>query len=70
MATPICAGICALIIQQNRYLRPDLVKTVLLRNAVDWGAPAYIQGKGYLDAGRLIATPAAKEDVKEDVKEA
>lgn len=50
MATPICAGVVALILQQNPQLTPDQVKDYLLSKAEDRGYSPYIQGKGYLSS--------------------
>ncbi|MED2970768.1 S8 family peptidase [Fictibacillus sp. B-59209] len=54
MATPICAGVAALVLQQNPELTPDEVKEKLLNSAEDWGLPRNTQGKGYLDVSKLI----------------
>ncbi|MDN4071689.1 S8 family peptidase [Fictibacillus terranigra] len=54
MATPICAGAAALVLQQNPDLSPDEVKEKLLDSAEDWGFPGNTQGKGYLDVSKLI----------------
>ncbi len=54
MATPICAGVAALVLQQNPELTPDEVKEKLLNSAEDWGLPGNTQGKGYLDVSKLI----------------
>lgn len=54
MATPICAGVAALVLQAYPEYTPDQVKQQLLQGAVDRGLPAYVQGAGYLDAQRVI----------------
>ncbi|WP_431522115.1 S8 family peptidase [Guptibacillus hwajinpoensis] len=54
MATPICAGVAALVLQQNTNLTPDQVKEKLLNSAEDWGLPPNTQGKGYLDAEKGV----------------
>jgi len=50
MATPICAGVAAIILQDNPEYSPDEVKQQLLKAAVDRELPPYTQGAGYLDA--------------------
>ncbi|WP_174615807.1 S8 family peptidase [Virgibacillus ihumii] len=54
MATPICAGVAALILQNNPGFSPDQVKQNLLQGSVDKGLPAYAQGAGYLDAEQAV----------------
>ncbi|GGK25461.1 hypothetical protein GCM10010965_17740 [Caldalkalibacillus thermarum] len=54
MATPICAGVAALILEQHPGLRPDEVKRRLLETAQDWGLLPQVQGKGYVDAEQAI----------------
>ncbi|WP_343811570.1 S8 family peptidase [Virgibacillus siamensis] len=54
MATPICAGVAALILQTNPSFSPDQVKQSLLQGSVDKGLPAYAQGAGYLDAEQAV----------------
>lgn len=54
MATPMCAGVVALMLEQNRDLTPDEVKQRLLDACEDWGLPANTQGRGYLNASRAI----------------
>lgn len=60
MATPICAGMVALILEKHSKLGPDDVKERLLRAAEDWNLPADTQGKGYGDAEKAV-TIAGKE---------
>ncbi|WP_085992996.1 S8 family serine peptidase [Oceanobacillus senegalensis] len=50
MATPICAGVCAQLLELNKNLTPDEVKRQLLENAENLGLDPHIQGKGSLDA--------------------
>lgn len=57
MATPICAGIVALILEAHPELTPDQVKQRLLAAAEDWQLPAYTQGKGYGDAEKAVRMP-------------
>lgn len=53
MATPICAGVVALIIEHNRNLTPIQVKKQLLKGADPWGEVT-TYGKGYVNAERSI----------------
>lgn len=55
MATPICAGVAALVLQKYKGLSPDEVKQKLLDGAEDWGLPPNVQGKGYLNAQKAGA---------------
>ncbi|WP_077324425.1 S8 family peptidase [Virgibacillus siamensis] len=54
MATPICAGVVALVLQNNSGFSPDQVKQNLLNSAVDQGLPPYAQGAGYIDAEQAV----------------
>ncbi|TCP28879.1 serine protease AprX [Scopulibacillus darangshiensis] len=54
MATPICAGATALIIQNNPDLSPDQIKEQLLSGAEDLGLPPNTQGKGYLNIEKAL----------------
>ncbi|WP_163527413.1 S8 family peptidase [Halobacillus ihumii] len=54
MATPICAGIVALILQAHAEETPDQVKQRLLDTAIDRGLPEYVQGAGYVDAEKAV----------------
>lgn len=54
MATPIVAGVVALIIEKNPSLTPDQVKDRLLSGAEDRGYPPNVQGKGYIDASKSV----------------
>ncbi|UJL45644.1 S8 family peptidase [Virgibacillus sp. NKC19-16] len=54
MATPICAGIAALVLQANPEYTPDQVKQELLQSATDRGLPPYAQGAGYVDAKEAV----------------
>lgn len=60
MATPICAGIAALILQSHPTLTPDQVKQRLLETAENWDLPPYDQGKGYCDAEKAVDMPPKK----------
>lgn len=57
MATPICAGMVALILETHPELSPDQVKERLLKAAEDWRLPADTQGKGYGDAEKAVTMP-------------
>jgi len=54
MATPICAGIVALILQSRPDLSPDEVKGRLLEAAENWNLSQYEQGQGYCDAEKAV----------------
>ena len=56
MATPICAGVVALILQANPELSPDQVKERLMATARSLPSePENVQGKGLIDAEAAIA---------------
>lgn len=50
MATPLVAGVCALLLQALPSLTPAEVKARLMNNAVDLGEAANTQGSGRIDA--------------------
>ncbi|WP_025680028.1 S8 family peptidase [Paenibacillus massiliensis] len=52
MATPICAGAIALLLERFRGATPDEIKRRLLEGCEDRKLPEYIQGRGYLDVRR------------------
>ncbi|WP_249670160.1 S8 family peptidase [Bacillus altitudinis] len=55
MATPICAGICALLLEHSPDLTPDEVKTLLKENTSKWsGEDPMIYGAGAIDAEKAI----------------
>ncbi|WP_077623723.1 S8 family peptidase [Sediminibacillus massiliensis] len=55
MATPICAGVVALMKQHNPELQPDDMKDLLLSGADLWeGKDRNIYGAGYINAERSI----------------
>ncbi|WP_164219720.1 S8 family peptidase [Virgibacillus sp. YIM 98842] len=54
MATPICAGVAAQLLQSNPELTPDEVKQQLMEACEDIGQPSNVQGSGYLNAANLI----------------
>jgi serine protease AprX len=52
MATPHCAGVCALLLQADPDMSPDAVKARLMATAIDLGSDPNAQGKGRVDAWR------------------
>lgn len=54
MATPLVAGICALLLQKEPQLAPDELKARLMATAIDLGEHPYVQGQGRIDALRAI----------------
>ncbi|MGM7719927.1 S8 family peptidase [Metabacillus sp. Hm71] len=54
MATPICAGVAAQLLQKEPTLTPDQVKQRLIGACEDLGQPPNIQGHGYLNAAKLL----------------
>ncbi|MCA1029598.1 S8 family peptidase [Bacillus timonensis] len=55
MATPICAGVVALVLEANPSLSPDEVKRRLIDGADIWRKrDPNIYGKGYINADRSI----------------
>ncbi len=55
MATPICAGVVALMLQNNPSLQPTDVKQLLINGADVWkGRDPNIYGSGYINAERSI----------------
>ncbi|MCM3733180.1 S8 family peptidase [Fictibacillus nanhaiensis] len=55
MATPICAGIVALILQQNPNLTPQEVKSLLMNGADLWrDRDPNVYGAGYINAENSI----------------
>lgn len=55
MATPICAGIAALVLQQTPGAAPDEVKRLLMEGADLWkDRDANIYGAGYINAENSI----------------
>lgn len=53
MATPICAGVVAQLLQIEPDLPPTYVKSRLLDACEHMGQPDYVQGRGYLNAANL-----------------
>jgi serine protease AprX len=58
MATPICAGVAAQLLQDELDLTPDDVKKRLISASEDIGYPPYVQGNGYLNASKTVDSPA------------
>ncbi|MFC0273229.1 S8 family peptidase [Metabacillus herbersteinensis] len=54
MATPICAGVAAQLLQKDPSLTPDQVKQQLISACEDLGQLPNVQGNGYLNAANLI----------------
>ncbi|CAM4172483.1 S8 family peptidase [Paenibacillus alkaliterrae] len=54
MATPICAGVAALILEKHKDFTPDQVKQMLLNGCENRGLPEVVQGHGYLDAEKAL----------------
>lgn len=50
MATPVCAGVVALLLQHDRSLTPDMVKSRLMKSARTLNLDPNIQGSGVVDA--------------------
>ncbi|WP_254788798.1 S8 family serine peptidase [Virgibacillus salinus] len=54
MATPICAGVVAQLLQIEPNLSPDQVKEQLNNACKDLGQSPNLQGHGYLNAANMI----------------
>jgi len=55
MATPICAGVIAQMLQVNPNLKPDQVKNILMSTARKLpNVDQNVQGEGVIDAGKAI----------------
>lgn len=54
MATPICAGVVAQMLQNNPKQSPDDVKLKLIQACDDMGQDENTQGNGYLNAASLM----------------
>ncbi len=61
MATPIAAGICALLLQREPQLKPAQIKQRLMSTALDIGAGPQAQGSGRVDAWRVLHPEALPE---------
>ncbi len=60
MATPICAGVVAQLLQSASDFTPDQVKEQLMNACEDLGQSPNVQGAGYLNAAILIRDEATK----------
>lgn len=54
MATPIVAGVAALLLTKNPNLTPDEVKQCLMQTATSLHQPDNVQGKGLIDAHKAL----------------
>ena len=54
MATPICAGVVAQMLQRNPNQSPDNIKLQLINACEDMGQDSNSQGNGYLNAEKLF----------------
>ena len=52
MATPLAAGLCALLLEAEPHLTPEQVKKRLTSTAINLGDSSYAQGSGRADAWR------------------
>lgn len=60
MATPICAGVVALMLQANPTLTPDEIKQYLKKTSVDMGHNSFLQGNGLIDAQQAVQAVTKK----------
>ena len=63
MASPMVAGVAALILSYNKNLTPSQVKSAIVNHAVDLGLPVTHQGSGRIDAIRAIEGMTLSEPV-------
>ncbi|HWQ77923.1 MAG TPA: S8 family peptidase [Anaerovoracaceae bacterium] len=69
MATPVCAGIVALMLEADVKLKPDEVKKILMDTAKPLpGLSEYVQGSGLVNAKASVIKVLAKDE-KEEKKE-
>lgn len=61
MATPVVAGLAALLLERNPGLGPDDIKRLLMETAGDLGADANAQGRGLVDGRRALEAAAPAE---------
>ncbi|MDQ7789197.1 MAG: S8 family peptidase [Clostridia bacterium] len=54
MATPMCSGVVALLLEAEPALKPDQVKTRVMEATVDLGFSVYAQGEGLVMAPNLV----------------
>lgn len=70
MATPVCAGVAAQLLQADSSLSPEKLKTVLMNNATKIpGAHRYSQGAGIIDAEKAAAVLTIKVPEKSYAEE-
>lgn len=70
MATPICAGIVALMLEANGGLRPDEVKEIIMGTAKALPRLSeYEQGSGLADAKGCVIKVLKKDDKDEAIEE-
>ncbi|MBS4021906.1 MAG: S8 family peptidase [Dethiobacter sp.] len=63
MATPVCSGVAAQLLQVNGSLSPDQVKSLLRETAMDlFGLDPNVQGAGMINGQAAAAAAAKKED--------
>lgn len=55
MATPICCGVIALLLESNPSLQPDQVKTLLMETSGDMGFDRNAQGTGCVDVKNALS---------------
>lgn len=54
MATPVCAGVCALLLEANPHLTPDEVKKTITMTATSMNLDSNIQGAGLINAKKAL----------------
>lgn len=59
MATPLCCGSIALLLQKNSCLEPGRVKEIIMDSAIDMGQDKYAQGRGYVNIEKAVQAAAA-----------
>ncbi len=78
MATPICCGSVALLLEKNPLLTPDQVKNIITKTCTNMGYDKNAQGSGYINIGSFLgasnirqeAEPVSQADPSEDPSEA
>lgn len=59
MATPVCAGVCALLLEANPHLTPDEVKKTITMTATSMNLDPDIQGAGLINAKKALDSVTA-----------
>ncbi len=59
MATPVCAGVCALVLEANPQLTPDQVKEIICGTAESMNLDPDIQGAGLINAAKAVRAVTA-----------